>query len=61
MGSRMRRKFCHKQENEPGIDFYICDECESMMCTDCMWTSVKTGHDYCTFCIYNLQYDGGRL
>ena len=57
----MKCKFCHKLENEPGIDFYTCDECESIMCINCMWTSVKTGKDYCIYCKKNLELEGKRL
>ena len=56
----MTCKFC-RYESCSGIDFYCCDSCESIMCINCMHTSVKTGKDYCMYCRQNLQYEGKQL
>ena len=54
-------KFCkYNRKNDDafiGVDFYLCEECESVMCIQCMYTSMR-GRDYCTYCKDNLQYEG---
>lgn len=50
-------KFCHIKEGSE-VDFYMCDECLSFMCHDCTYTSIKTGRDFCKYCVYNLKYIG---
>ena len=54
-------KFCRLTEEIGEIDFYICKECESMMCHVCAETSIKTGQDYCWYCKKNLQWEGKWL
>lgn len=56
-------RFCNITEQSIALDgkpfdFYSCDECESVMCHMCTITSIKSGHDYCQFCKWNLTYDG---
>lgn len=56
-------KFCHrtnqmKADDGQWIDIYICDECESYVCYECLYTSPKTGNDYCMYCKRNLQIEG---
>lgn len=53
----MQCKFC-KTGDIIHTDFYLCDECESIMCCNCMWTSTRTGKDFCIFCEKNLRWVG---
>jgi len=55
----MECKFCKAVESKD-IDFYTCDECESVMCHNCMYTSLR-GRDYCIYCKRNLQIEGRKL
>ena len=54
-------KFCRVTEEIGEIDFYTCEECESMMCHVCAETSIKTGCDFCVYCKKNLQWEGKWL
>lgn len=54
-------KFCGCTEEIGELDFYTCEECESMMCHICAETSIKTGQDYCVYCKKNLQWEGKWL
>jgi hypothetical protein len=57
----VRCKFCTLTEKNVEVDFYTCDSCESIMCTNCMYTSSRTGRDYCEYCRRNLQMEGKTL
>lgn len=54
-------KFCTREEKCLIINMYMCEECQSVMCVNCMWTSVRSGRDYCIYCKSNLQYEGKVL
>lgn len=59
-------KFCNYSRNvnvtkHGELYFYLCEECESMMCIECMYTSAKSGRDYCLYCKGNLQWEGKIL
>lgn len=61
-------KFCRVQDNNKlskigflGVDFYLCEECQSVVCHNCTYTSSRTGRDYCEFCVKNLHYEGKVL
>lgn len=59
-------RFCQVNETTKALDgkpfdFYVCDECESIMCHVCTQTSAKTGKDHCKYCIDNLRYEGKRI
>lgn len=56
----MKCKFCKVVEGE-GIDFYLCEECESIMCFNCMYTSIRSGADYCFYCKRNIELVGKKL
>lgn len=56
----MECRFCKVEESKQ-IDFYQCDECQSIMCYNCMYTSTRTGRDYCEYCRRNLLYVGKVL
>jgi hypothetical protein len=59
---KIKCKFCNVIGNEKDkmfiVSFYVCDECQSIMCYKCMYTSIQTGKDYCTYCKNNLQREG---
>jgi hypothetical protein len=61
----MTCKFCHYTRKDDdayiSVDFYQCEECESIMCVQCMYTSIRTGRDYCIYCRRNLLYDGRKV
>jgi hypothetical protein len=48
-------RFCQLEVGEEGliVDMYSCDSCQSYVCYECVWTSVKTGKDYCSYCKAN--------
>jgi hypothetical protein len=59
-------KFCSVSEVMKAIDgklfdFYICEECQSVMCHQCTYTSIRTGNDYCEYCWRNLEYIGKKI
>lgn len=56
----MKCKFCHELQSDL-LDLYLCEECESYVCHNCVYTSIKTGKDYCEYCKRNLQYEGRKL
>lgn len=56
----MECKFCRVGESGE-VDFYCCDSCQSYMCHNCMYTSAKSGKDYCEYCKRNLEREGRKL
>lgn len=42
-------KIC-QVDNSTNIDYYICDECGSVVCHSCMYTSSRSGRDFCVYC-----------
>ena len=53
----MKCKFC-KCVDSVEVDFYQCEKCESIMCHSCTQTSIRTGKDYCEYCLFNMQWKG---
>ena len=59
----MQCKFCKRTElmEYYGVDFYLCDKCESIMCIMCMETSIATGRDFCLYCWRNMKWEGKKV